>query len=152
MQANRNEQPGRNLGFTFIELLVVLALMTILVAFALPSYQSAVQRAKRAEAWTVMMKNMQQQERHYSVHGRYAEFSADEPKGFLWYSGSTPQNSAYEISARECEGHTLKQCVMLVAQPGAAGVQHGYSDQDCGTLTLNSAGIRTASGEAAPCW
>lgn len=152
MQSSRNRNAFRIKGFSLIELLAVLALLAILMALALPSYQSSVRRAKRAEAWSAMMKTMHQQERHYSMHGRYAGFSAAKAQGFIWYSGSTPENSAYEISATECDGYILKQCVLLTAEPGTARVQRGYSDKDCGTLTLNSAGIRTASGKGNLCW
>ncbi len=153
MQSRRNEQGTRiHHGFSLIELIAVLVLMSILIVLALPSYQSSVKRAKRVEAWAVMMKNMQQQERHYSIHGSYAEFSVAKPQKFFWYSGSAPETSAYEISAEECEGHTLKQCVMLIAVPGTAKVQQGYSDKECGTLSLSSAGVRKAGGNGKPCW
>jgi type IV pilus assembly protein PilE len=152
MRARKNRFLAFMQGFTFIELLVVLALMAILMALAVPSYQASIRRAKRAEAWAVMMKVMQQQERHYSMHASYAAYSAGKPQRFTWHSGSTPESSAYEIHATACEGRTLTQCVMLTAEPGTAHVQEGYSDEDCGKLTLDSAGIRTASGKGVSCW
>lgn len=152
MQSRRSKPFFAGAGFTYIELLAVLIVLGILATLALPSYQDSVRRAKRAEAWTVMMKNMQQQERHFSVHGSYAGFSADDAQGFAWHSGGTPKTSAYEISAVACSGFTLKQCVLLTATPGTARVQSGYADLQCGTLTLNSAGMRTVSGSGVSCW
>lgn len=152
MTSRKNESVFFAAGFTYIELLAVLIVLGILSMLALPSYQDSVKRAKRAEAWTVLMKTMQQQERHYSVHGSYASFSASEERGFAWYSGNAPKSSAYEISAAACDGFTLKQCVLLTAEPGTARVQQGYADPRCGKLTLNSTGIRTASGHGSPCW
>ena len=152
MPANREQPIVQVSGFSLIELLAVLALLAILMALALPSYQSSVRRANRAEAWSVMMKIMHEQERHYSMHGSYAAFSAAKARGFTWYSGGRPENSAYEISAAECDGHTLKQCVILSAEPGTSKVRQGYADEDCGTLTLDSAGVRTASGNGSSCW
>lgn len=152
MQAIKNRPPAFMRAFTLIELLAVLALLVILMALAVPSYQASIKRAKRAEAWAAMMKIMQQQERHYSMHGSYAAYSAVKPRGFAWHSGSTPQVSAYEISASACESHTLKQCIILTAKPGTERVQSGYADKDCGTLTLDSAGMRTASGNGTFCW
>lgn len=152
MQSRKNESVLPCAGFTYLELLAVLIVLGILSMLALPTYQDSVKRAKRAEAWTVLMKTMQQQERHYSVHGSYASFSASEARGFAWHSGNTPKSSAYEISAAVCGGSTLKQCILLTAEPGTARVQQGYSDPQCGKLTLNSAGVRTASGRGSPCW
>ena len=156
MQAKRNNRstppcsPAQ--GFSLLEMLVVLALLALLMRIALPSYQDSVRRAKRTEAWASMMKAMQQQERHYSLHGTYVAFSAKQANGFHWYSGSSPANSAYELSAAACDKHTLKQCVILTARPGTGRVQSGYTDAACGTITLNSAGVRSASGNGAQCW
>lgn len=152
MRSRRNELRLVNSGFTLIELVVVLLVLSILAFIALPSYQESVRRAKRAEAWAVLMKTMQQQERYYSVHGSYAAFSAAKPQSFIWYSGSSPESSAYEISAAACEGYTLKQCVMLTAEPGTPRVQRSYSDPGCGSLSFNSAGKRSAGGNGRTCW
>lgn len=152
MQARKNKSRAFTDGFTFIELMVVLVLLAILMALAVPSYQASVRRAKRAEAWAAMMKIMQQQERHYSMHGSYAAYSASKPEGFAWHSGSTPQGSAYEISAAACDGYTLKQCVILMAKPGTDRVQSRYADEECGMLTLDSSGIRSARGKGNACW
>lgn len=152
MQSRRNEFRILISGFTLIELVVVLLVLGILAVVAVPSYQESVRRAKRAEAWAALMKTMQQQERYYSVHGTYAAFSHAKPQSFIWYSGSNPESSAYEISAAACEGYTLKQCVMLTAEPGAPRVQRSYSDPDCGSLSFNSAGKKAAGGKGRTCW
>ena len=150
MQSKTNRPAQGIHGFSFIEVMAVLVLLSILMSMAIPSYQSSVKRAKRAEAWGVLMKNMQQQERHYSMHGRYADFSYAAPQGFSWHSGSTPESSAYEIHGEACEDATLTQCVTLFAQPGTAKVQSAYADKECGTLSLDS--VRKASGDGKSCW
>jgi type IV pilus assembly protein PilE len=50
-------------GLTLIELMVVLAIVGVLAAVAYPSYQSAVQRSRRADAMSALNRIMQAQER-----------------------------------------------------------------------------------------
>ena len=46
---------NRKKGFTLVELMVVVAIVAILVALALPSYNKYVRKAKRGEAQSLML-------------------------------------------------------------------------------------------------
>jgi type IV pilus assembly protein PilE len=141
-------------GFTLIELMGVLAIMAVLAAIALPSYQYAVCKVKRAEGRSALMNLMQQQEQVYTQRMRYVEFSATssdpDQRQFKWFSGDTASSSAYEIGADACPGMRIAECVMLSARPGTARVSTRYVDRQCGTLRLDSFGHRSADGEG--CW
>jgi type IV pilus assembly protein PilE len=62
-------------GFTLVELLVTLIIMTTLAALALPSYQDYVRRANRSDGYTHLTEIMQAQERFFcgssEVHRRF---------------------------------------------------------------------------------
>lgn len=141
-------------GFTMMEIMVTLLILAILAAIAFPSYQESVLKAKRTEGRAALMKTMQQQERYYSLHTTYLAFSSTSTdaneKRFNWFSGENAQASFYEISAQSCKDKTLRDCVLLTAQPGTGKVNAHYRDPKCGKLTLASSGEKTA--EADGCW
>ena len=148
-------------GFGAIELLTVLAVIAILAAVAVPAYDYAVRKARRTEGRTALTTLMQQQERHYTQHSTYVAFSADvatdtapesRPGWFKWYSADSPKDSAYEISARRCEGQSVRECILLSATPGSSLVGVAFRDGECGVLSLRSDGSRTASGSGKDCW
>ncbi len=143
-------------GFTLLELMLVLALCAILAALAYPGWQGAVVRSQRVQAQAALLQLMQQQERYYTQNNTYLAFSAAsddaEARQFKWWSGASPAQSAYEIAARPCAGATLGECVQLDAVPGGAHVDGRFADADCQTLSLTSAGSKSASGAAPRCW
>lgn len=141
-------------GFTLIQLIVVLAVVTILAATAAPSYTEAVRKGKRTEGRSALYQIMLQQERYYSMRNSYITFSSrssgEDEKQFKWFSGNSPPKSAYEIKAEPCANDTIQNCVRLVATPGTANVDSRYEDPSCGELSLTSAGDKGA--KSPECW
>ena len=52
MQSRSAQRPSRAAGFTLVELMVVVAIATILFAIAVPSYITYVRQSRRTEART----------------------------------------------------------------------------------------------------
>jgi type IV pilus assembly protein PilE len=58
-------------GFTLIELMIVVAVMGVLAAIALPSYEEQVAKGRRASAKAVLVEAQAWMERFYSENYRY---------------------------------------------------------------------------------
>ncbi|MET0964233.1 MAG: type IV pilin protein [Noviherbaspirillum sp.] len=73
---------NRSHGHTLAEVLVALAILAVLAAAATQAWQQLVRRQLRAEGRAALLAVMQQQERHFSRHGRYQAFEPAAPGGF----------------------------------------------------------------------
>ena len=58
-------------GVTLLELMIVVVIVGIIVAFAYPNYKDFVDRAKRNEAKAILLEIAQNQERFYLQNNRY---------------------------------------------------------------------------------
>jgi type IV pilus assembly protein PilE len=144
---------ARTRGFTLVEMMVVLLIVSVLASLAYPGYAGYMTRTRRMEGKVALVLAMQQQEQHHAVHHTYVAFSNAAPvAGLPWWSGNSAAASAYELDAVACPDADLRGCVQLRARPGTAQVDARFLDPECGTLTLNSRGEQGASGSSGRCW
>jgi len=61
----------KQLGFTLIELMIVVVIITILASVAWPSYQGHVKSTRRADAQGALMGLAQAMEKHFTQNGSY---------------------------------------------------------------------------------
>lgn len=151
-----------------VEILIVVAIVSILAAVGLPAYEKQVTKTRRSECKASLLRTMQQEERYFSQFGTYLEFnrSSKDPAAskFKWFSGEANANSACEIQASAtCENPddvNVKSCIRIIAIPGTDNVNKGHKDLQCQTLTYDSRGQKgiTSNGGVAPkdttanCW
>ena len=144
-------------GFTLMELLVAVAIIGVLAAIAMPSYQSAVLRANRADAQISLSRLSTLQEQYFFRNNQYAGDLSDIMDGT---SSGNPVNSQ--------EGHYLIS-VSLVGEgvEDGAGVPHGWAmtavpqgrqtgDTACASIMLDNLGLRSAKDmnnkPSSECW
>ncbi|MDY6913310.1 MAG: prepilin-type N-terminal cleavage/methylation domain-containing protein [Planctomycetota bacterium] len=60
-------------GFTLVELAVVVVIVGVLAAFAVPRFLAAVERSKAAEAFNYLSSIQAAQERYHACQGTYAD-------------------------------------------------------------------------------
>jgi type IV pilus assembly protein PilE len=70
--------PRNVLGFTLIELMIVLAVIALLASIAYPTYTNQVRKSKRAVAKAEMVEYAQRAERWYTLNNSYTNFKFTE--------------------------------------------------------------------------
>jgi type IV pilus assembly protein PilE len=136
-------------GFTLVELLVAVVIAAILMAIAVPSYRSYVQRTQRTEARQALTQARAAQERYFLQYNRYAsEFAPAPPAGLGLPAATASGLYGLEVTLTP-SGYTLR------ATPLPDGAQR--DDARCAVLSVDETGRRSATDDAGTdtteaCW
>jgi type IV pilus assembly protein PilE len=133
-------------GFSLVELLVVLVIISILAAIAVPGYRTYAVRTHRAAAKSCMLETAQFMERYYTTNPTGLTYAgAAIPDGGCRTEGNL--NTRYTLSLDTLAQNTYR----IVATPVGA---QALGDAACGVLTLDQSGTRTEAGssDVDTCW
>ena len=134
------------LGFTLVELMITIAVITILVSIAYPMYQDQVYKSRRVAARGSLLELAQFMERNYTEANQYNEFA----------NGDTLDTGGLPFDSSPKEGGTAYYDLTLAATSTAYALQAAptavQSGDECGTLILSSDGNRTMTGSGSNCW
>ena len=137
----------RDRGFTLVELLVAMGIVTILATVAVPSYRHAMHRAQRLDARLALQRIQYLQERHYAQYLRYAARlgdNRDSPDSLAMPDRS--EAGSYELSLLAGEDG---QTFTATAQARVGSRQ--IDDLSCRQLAIDDAGLQR-SADAAGNW
>lgn len=109
----------KHLGFSLIELLFALIILSICLSFAIPNYRHMLVKTRRLEAKTSLLELANQLESYYSANLSYKDFKFD--RKLKWY----------ELKISQLDDSSFN----LEAVP--KGPQ-AFDDKTCQTFSLNS--------------
>lgn len=135
-------------GVTLLEILVVLLVVGVITALALPAYRQHMVRVNRTEATSLLYEIAAAEERFHLRHGRYvSDIAGAPPAGLGVASTSGARHYGFFVAVAE-DGQTF----IASATPTREGGQE--SDGECLVFSLDHRGRRAVSGsrETSFCW
>lgn len=121
----------KNSGFTLVEIMIVVAIIGILSAVALPAYSEYVKESRRVDAQQYLLQLSGTLERNYTRLGEYPTEDSITPEQSDYY--------AFTYSRDSDTAFTL-----------SASPKGSQADDKCGELSLNQQGTTVASLDT--CW
>jgi type IV pilus assembly protein PilE len=144
---------GKQRGFTLIELMIAMVVIAILAAIGYPSYLEYVNRGKRAEGKSALLRAAQQMERFYSLNNCYPTNTATcGNAGSSATALTAARINSFSGDSAAASSHTIS--VTTNAQDFTLTATPSYTDTKCGNLTLTNTNAKGESGTESvqTCW
>ncbi|HYL01842.1 MAG TPA: type IV pilin protein [Steroidobacteraceae bacterium] len=142
-------------GFTLVELMIVVAIATILLSIAVPAYMSYVRQSRRVEAKTAILDLASREERFFSTNpAGYTVTPAQ--LGYTGFGVANPVGSGYyylTVCSPACAPSALAAPSFTITATPVPG-QSQTADTQCTSFSVDSGGQQysTGTGTVAYCW
>jgi len=151
--SKRNFRGDRRLrGFTLVELMVTVAIATVLMSVAMPAFLGEIRKSRRTEARTSLLDLAGRTERYYNTTNSYLDAGGALTPADLGYTGATWAtltlgNGYYTYTV-------AATATTFTFTATAAGGQ--TQDTQCATFTVDNTGLQSSADSSANpttnCW
>jgi type IV pilus assembly protein PilE len=147
--------PGQAAGFTLIELMIAVVVVSILLAIAVPSYETYVQKSRRTDAKTALLDLATREQRYFSVNNTFTASFGD-----LGYAAAGTSPASVEVGSDYYQvsvsvpaaapdpnaANVAAPSFSFTATPVAGTTQ--ANDTDCAAFEVDSSGYQAAQNSA----
>ncbi len=145
-----------NDGFTLLELMIVVAVVAILAAIAIPSYQSSIAKSRRADAQSALQGFAQAMERFHTQNATYVgagttgtgNVETGPPTIFATKSPIDGSQTFYNLTIRAADANSYELLATAVNGQAGDGNLELFSTGRRGWDRDNNGGF----GSADQCW
>lgn len=137
-----------------MEILVVVTIIGILMAIAIPSYQDYIRKARRGDAKSALLTTSQAMERFYTENSTYSAAALGSASTNV---GKTTSNDGYYTIAFDSAPTSATVCgATTTTSPSASAFRlcatptGAQTNDSCGKLSLSNTGIKNPT--TGGCW
>jgi len=153
MKRTKQKPGGAQRGLSLIELMVVVAIVAIISAFAYPSYERYVIKTKRSIAQNALLQIADRQQQFFMDNKRFAADLTDLGFGANPHVVDDDGNATVAGDSKAVYSLSLSNVTATTWTLTAAPLQGQLSrDTYCGSLSITQAGTKGKSGAYDKCW
>ena len=149
-------------GFSLIELVVVILVVALLAAIAIPSYQSQIRKSRRTDARTAVVDLAAREEKYFSLNNSYtnsatnlgygtgATFPQNVGSGYYQVYVCPASTAGSTVSTTPCtaaSATTTGTSYVVAAIPASGSTQ--ANDSSCQYFAIDNTGTQFASASSA---
>jgi type IV pilus assembly protein PilE len=145
-------QRDRQVGVTLMEMMIVVAVVSILAAVVYPSYTDYVVRSNRAVGKGALLEVAARQEQYFANNAGYGSSTVQLGYPSTHYvdrkgGQGTSTTGIYLVSVANVTSAPIRDYTLTATRQNFQ-----TRDTECGNLTLNHLGVKNQTGSGARCW